>query len=746
MQAAPQAIAHDLLSAVQSNDFTRVQQALAARAQITAEVLAATSQATNQPIRNFLLTYAAMRGQTDAVRDLIQKAAMLNSQDQAGQSPLYFAVLNNHQASIGILLQAGAPITSKVLEAATTRGNQGILNLALAHAVQSNDSTLALKLLNAGTVIFPHVLQSIGPATAPAIKAILLCFTASRGDLQQVSKLLELGADINSAIDGKTPLCFALVNKHSETVVLLLQKGAIITEQALNCVSPASPAVIKETLLKAATERGQKIAALYLAAIAGQVRLVGAMLDQGTVPSSMAAQAIKSLFNIPSDPSAFIEAIYLKNTVRLRQLLKLGANPNLPGIVGISAETEEKAPLALAMERAYIEGAIELLQAGAAITPAIIEQAIGYGPESAFLHLLLTFSGIRGDAETTLKLLQNGANPNFADASGQTALYFAVKNSHADVINLLRANGANITDKVIEAAIETHNTPILDAKMANGNSALVNAAEAGQLEQVQALVTAGADINKLAQDDRSALSISIARGHTAVAEFLLAQAEIQLDPSKEGVDSALIAAAKTNSPVLARLLEAGANINHIGKYGLTALIAACESNQPKAACKLLDNCPDMDSKYLNHRGGRLSAYDDTPVLRSALHWAAFYRNFGLVNRLLNMGANARIRDKDGQTPLSLLVQRPIKNELQAITVESIVHCLINHGADIRARDEFGETAYDIAQAHGYKMEAIKVPGPSSELKFGMMALAFSAVSFIGSVLWTADTSGSKPEL
>jgi ankyrin repeat protein len=59
-----------------------------------------------------------------------------------------------------------------------------------------------------------------------------------------------------------------------------------------------------------------------------------------------------------------------------------------------------------------------------------------------------------------------------------------------------------------------------NAKMADGATALIAAAQHGHLEVVQTLVAAQADVNARATDGATALMIASQNGHSDVAEFL----------------------------------------------------------------------------------------------------------------------------------------------------------------------------------------------------------------------------------
>ena len=64
-------------------------------------------------------------------------------------------------------------------------------------------------------------------------------------------------------------------------------------------------------------------------------------------------------------------------------------------------------------------------------------------PESLQLHQALRIAAAEGDLERVRSLLQAGANPDFLESTGGTALHEAVINRHSAVVELLIEAGAD---------------------------------------------------------------------------------------------------------------------------------------------------------------------------------------------------------------------------------------------------------------------------------------------------------------
>ncbi len=157
-----------------------------------------------------------------------------------------------------------------------------------------------------------------------------------------------------------------------------------------------------------------------------------------------------------------------------------------------------------------------------------------------------------GTLEAVRALLDNGANVNAAESTQlQTALMWAAAERYPEVVALLIERGANVhaVSKLIPEAepfhVETPGSMGLNfahtlrfREYTGGFTALLFAAQQGDVESARLLLDAGADIDFATEEEGSALVIAAAAGHEDLAKFLL---------------------------------ERGANPNIKDAYGLTAL-------------------------------------------------------------------------------------------------------------------------------------------------------------------------------
>ena len=183
----------------------------------------------------------------------------------------------------------------------------------------------------------------------------------------------------------------------------------------------------------------------------------------------------------------------------VRALIAAGANVNVATDQGVT-------PLTLAAMNGSAPTVEALLKAGAKPNAA-----------SGVGETALMVAAHSGSARVVTALLDAGADLKATEASaGQTALMRAVAENHADVVGLLLDRGADVS-----------------ARSKNRFTALLFAAQQGNIEIAQRLLKAGANVNDTAPDgiagdtnalrtfkpdtEASALLVAIDSGHEAMA-------------------------------------------------------------------------------------------------------------------------------------------------------------------------------------------------------------------------------------
>jgi ankyrin repeat protein len=392
-------------------------------------------------------------------------------------------------------------------------------------------------------------------------------------------------------------------------------------------------------------------------------------------------------------------AAYLDDDAMVVLLLRARANVNIPNDLGVT-------PLFLACSNGNGQIAAKLLTAGA--NPNM-------GTPSGQTPLMTAARS--GSVEATKALVSHGANVNAAEtARGQTALMWAAANRHASVVRALLEAGADIkarsrTSRVRvivggEGATEVET---------GGSTALFFAARSGDVESAKLLVKAGANVNETTPDRNSVLAFAAHSGHREFTRFLLesgadpnaegggytalhaavlrgdadlvkallARGANQSARLKQGTpvnrDSKdyyfatdwigatpfWLAARFAEVQIMGVLLAAGADPNVTLPDGTTALMAAAGQDSARldrrerrrdpiefeALAPSLERVALGAVRFVTEAGADVNAVNQAG--NTAIHLAAISKTSSVVQWLADHGARLEMRNKRGQTPLSI---------------------------------------------------------------------------------------------
>ena len=133
-----------------------------------------------------------------------------------------------------------------------------------------------------------------------------------------------------------------------------------------------------------------------------------------------------------------------------------------------------------------------------------------------------------GDRAAVLSLLQEGANVNGTNESGETALHLAARAGHLSVIHALKEHGANVSlrdqagSTALELAVAYRHSHVLSDQIWHGQGGrcvhwtdanqrrLRNRARDGDVAGVRELIAAG--VTPTTTDERGMTAVDIARG------------------------------------------------------------------------------------------------------------------------------------------------------------------------------------------------------------------------------------------
>jgi ankyrin repeat protein len=337
------------------------------------------------------------------------------------------------------------------------------------------------------------------------------------------------------------------------------------------------------------------------------------------------------------------------------QLIDSGARAKAANVYGVT-------PLSLACTNGNAEIVEMLLKAGAD------PNAIRRGGETCLMTAART-----GKPGPVKALLDRGAEVNAKDRSGQTALMWAAAEGHAEVVTALLAAKADLKTS----------TP-------SGFTSLLFAAREGRLEVVQVLLKAGADVNEAIRSRRtaprgpqsgtSALHLAVENGHF---ELAIALVKAGADPNDQRCGYAPLHMISWVRKPNRGDSEDG-DPPPVGSGKLTSLEFVKQMVALKADVNLAQKRGAPGRGIL----GRVGA---TPLIA-----AASTSDVPLVRTLLALGADPKIANADGTTPLLAAAGVGVGAPEEAAGSEpealEVVQIFLKLGADVNAVNKQDENA------------------------------------------------------
>lgn len=356
--------------------------------------------------------------ETAEVKRLLAEGADVNVADKNGVTPLIIAAARDEEI-VRDLLQKGADVNAATTVSFKHKGEiivQGVTPLMTALAKKK--PKIADMLLQHGADVNK---KTVNGSTA-------LMIATGNEDPEMVRTLLKKGADPNVAITtafefegetvqaGSTALMAALAKKQSENARILIENGADVN---------------------AKTENG--VAALTIAAVAGDHLSVKALLDKGADPKAKTTKDFVSKgMPVFEGGDAMLAAGDGGNAECLRLLIEAGGDVN-------SANTVGATPLMAAATKGHLEAVKFLVEHGADVNGKTTKKfMIGKNPVPKGSSVL-SGAVYKGHKAVVRYLVDHGANVNIHDDDyGMDPLYLACMKGYLEISKILVDGGTDV--------------------------------------------------------------------------------------------------------------------------------------------------------------------------------------------------------------------------------------------------------------------------------------------------------------
>jgi len=517
---------------------------------------------------------AVMKGDTAALRTLLQTKADVNAPQIDGATALHWAVYRDDLTAADLLIAAGANV------AAANR--EGFTPLALGSLYGS--APMIERLLKAGADAKRRLANG----------ETMLMLAARNGNPQAIKLLAAAGADINAKenLRGTTALMWAAEQRHPAAVKMLLEVGADFSAKSGPAGLPRNymaPRVNTTAVKEAQRRYADAIAAgrTYEQQLEWEVAH-GAKINigfrgvlnnrrtdlQGAPAAGQPDAAAPSPGGAPGAPASTAAPAQAPPAAEPPPDAFDDTDVIVAGLVGTGGGG--LTALVFAAREGDLESARTLLDAG-----ADVNQTTEYGWTP-----LLTATNNR-HYRLAEYLIERGANPNIANNGGWTPLYLATDNrnieggdypvpkpdlDHLDFIKFLLAHDADPNARAKDNTL-TRTIFTMQWFYEAGATPFIRAAQSSDTVLMQLLLDYGADLFLVTDNGDSALTacggigwvegVTYERSAKENVEAMRMLLDLGLDPNwanREGRTALMGAALKGRNDVVTMLVERGARL------------------------------------------------------------------------------------------------------------------------------------------------------------------------------------------
>ncbi|CAN2103767.1 ankyrin repeat domain-containing protein [Wolbachia pipientis] len=484
---------------------------------------------------------AIERNDVDKVRELIDHGANVNSQGYEDRAPVCYAVEVGNLDMVRLLIDNGADVNARDDENKTSlhwAAHKGYLDMV--KYLISKEADIGAKANGGRTPLH---------------------YAAQEGKLDVVKYLVwEKHADINARDSGgQTPLDYATNSKNNNVVEYLKQAQLDLNNELSNAVVENNIDKVKESIRRGAdvnTKVKNGRTPLHYAAQEGKLDVVKYLVEEKHADVNA------------NDNDGFIPLHYAAahgNLRLVKYMVEKGADFN-------AKCNRLRTPLHLAAMYGYIEVVKYLKERGAAFN---LKGHYGQSP----LHS----ATINGKLEVVKYLVKEGASIDDKDQVGRTPLDYATKKGYKNIVEFLKQKQSRLDlSSEFQNAINEGNLDVAeslvdegaDVNVANGSGQTILhfAAGSDDLELVKRLLDKGASVNSTDAVMESPLHYAVAEGGNLEIVKLLVDKGANVNAKNIFSRTPLHLATIVNRLNLVQhLVERGADFNLSDRYGDTPL-------------------------------------------------------------------------------------------------------------------------------------------------------------------------------
>jgi len=423
------------------------------------------------------LMFAAASGSADAVTTLVELSADPNAVESAnGQTALMFAAALDRADAVRALVQHGADakVTSRTVDVSTFNAPEDVLQQQIRDAQNAKSAAAATPGGAPAAPPRPANSNAVGGVSRPYTFNELigqqggltaLHFAARQGAVRTVQTLVDLGADVNavSPADRTSPLLIATINGQFDVAAFLLAHGAQPNLASEAGMTPLFAALNVEWAPKMFYPQPRA----YLQQQTSYLDLLTALLDKGADPNARVNRKIwYTQYNFDllrveeSGASAFWRAAYASDIAAMKLLVARGADPGLPSTKPAQNDRFRQGGTRSGDDSKDHSGLQPVPTAGPDIPPLLAAAGAGYGEGFAANAHRFAPTGMLAAVKYLVDELH--ADVNARDADGNTALHNAAARGDNEMIEYLVSKGADVTlvNRTGQTTVDMANGPV----------------------------------------------------------------------------------------------------------------------------------------------------------------------------------------------------------------------------------------------------------------------------------------------